>query len=185
MHRAAPSQAFDVLALTGTTAQLDVLQAVLDELPQALSVALIVTASPLLVGALGSRLRWPLRPVEAGEAPVSGHVYLCPPDTVVDVGRDGCWARRPARGEASPSDRLLASLAAHYGARALAVVLSSAGDDGAAGAQAIIGAGGTVLAQRPDGPTGQLGRAAAALIGGRLEGMQDTSRALFDAIDEG
>lgn len=176
---------FDVLALITATAELGPLQAVLDEFPETLPVALIVSASPLLAVALVPHLRWPLRPVVSGEAPAPGHVYLCPPNTVVEVGEDGLWALHLAPPEAHPADLLLASLARHDGARALAVVLRGDGDDGIDGARVLADAGGTVLAQRPDGQTPLLGRAAAGLIGGGGDvGALDPCRTLFDSIDE-
>lgn len=85
-----------------------------------------------------------------------GHVYLCPPDYHLLVDED-CLAvstdelvnfARPAL------DVLFDSAAAVLGRRAIAVVLSGAGFDGAAGARRIAKAGGIVLVQRPTGATG-------------------------------
>jgi two-component system chemotaxis response regulator CheB len=84
----------------------------------------------------------------------AGHVYIAPPDHHLLV--DGEFRCKLSRGKrvcyARPAaDVLFTSAAAALGRRVVAVVLSGAGHDGADGALAIRHAGGTVLAQSPEG----------------------------------
>src|SRR5690606_27534521 len=58
--------------------------------------------------------------------------------------------RRGAQVPPHPIDDLFVSLAAEFGARAVAIVLSGTGSDGSFGLGAVKEAGGLVLAQAPD-----------------------------------
>jgi two-component system chemotaxis response regulator CheB len=81
-----------------------------------------------------------------------GHVYLAPPDAhlVVDDGQLGL-DRSEKVNVARPSlDVLFESVARAYGPRAIGVILSGAGLDGAQGLQAIRAAGGITIVQDPD-----------------------------------
>jgi two-component system chemotaxis response regulator CheB len=85
-----------------------------------------------------------------GERPAAGHVYVAPPNRHLRVAPDGRLELTEAPPEhfSRPSaDPLFASLAAFRGARAVAVVLSGMGVDGAAGAAEVARGGGTVLVQ--------------------------------------
>ncbi|HEY3498067.1 MAG TPA: chemotaxis protein CheB [Polyangiaceae bacterium] len=80
-----------------------------------------------------------------------GHVYVIRPDTRMTVV-DGHLrvSQRPLDGVPdAPVDRLFESLADEYKEKALGVVLSGSGHDGAAGARAIKAAGGIVFVQDP------------------------------------
>ncbi|HEX5990983.1 MAG TPA: CheR family methyltransferase [Thermomicrobiales bacterium] len=93
----------------------------------------------------------PVRSVEPREALASGTVFVVPSnrhvtitDHHVDVHPDP--TRRP-----TPSvDLLLATAAATFGERLIAVILTGSGSDGAAGAHAVKEAGGTVVIQDPE-----------------------------------
>ncbi len=79
------------------------------------------------------------------------HVYVIPPDVVIDLAEGGLRLRpRPSEPIQHPIDFFLRSLAAAQGDRAIAVILSGTGSDGAAGARAIKEGGGTVLVQQPE-----------------------------------
>jgi two-component system chemotaxis response regulator CheB len=80
-------------------------------------------------------------------------VYLAPSGYHLLVDREVFWLSvDPPVSHARPSiDVLFESLAAAYGAGALAIVLTGSSDDGAAGAKAIKGAGGRVFVQEPGG----------------------------------
>ena len=79
-------------------------------------------------------------------------VTVCPPRHVLLVHPDQTGALEPNEGGILdyPIDAFLKSLADSYGKRALAVVMTGMGQDGAAGAKALKNAGGTVIAQSED-----------------------------------
>lgn len=79
-----------------------------------------------------------------------GHVYVAPPEHHIGVGRDGRLALStvPAIGGFRPSGtHMLQTLAKAYGRRALGIILTGMGRDGADGALALHEAGGFVIAQ--------------------------------------
>ena len=78
------------------------------------------------------------------------HVYLAPPDRHMLIKRKGVLTLTDSElvNFVRPSaDLLFESVAAAYGPRALAVVLTGSGRDGALGVTAIKQRGGTVIAQ--------------------------------------
>jgi two-component system chemotaxis response regulator CheB len=80
-----------------------------------------------------------------------GHLYVAPADRHVLVDR-GCLllSMTPAEGGLRPAiDPLLRSAAQSYGSRAIGIVLSGTGKDGAAGLATIVECGGTALVQDP------------------------------------
>lgn len=87
-----------------------------------------------------------------GEAPVTGKIYIAPPDRhlVLDDGVIRLTAG-PKENYARPAiDPLFRSAALGYGRRAIGVVLTGRLDDGAAGLRAIKDCGGIAVVQDPD-----------------------------------
>ncbi|WP_380874842.1 chemotaxis response regulator protein-glutamate methylesterase [Sphingomonas sp. DBB INV C78] len=85
-----------------------------------------------------------LRPGELFIAPGDGHLCLVERGASIRVLID----RNPAPSGCLPSvDPMFASVAAHFGAGAVAVVLSGMGRDGLIGARDVAAAGGEILAQ--------------------------------------
>lgn len=85
-----------------------------------------------------------------GELLERGAVYLAPSDRHIGVSSDGKVALSsapPLSGFRPSGTHLLASLARVYGSRALGIVLTGMGSDGAEGAAALHQAGGFVIAQ--------------------------------------
>lgn len=131
--------------------------------------------APILSRSTGLRVveaedRQPLRP---------GTVYVAPNDRhLVIVDGRLRLERGPKENGVRPAvDVMLRSLAAAYGERSVAVILSGALGDGAAGALAVRRAGGTVLVQDPDDATAvsmpesamrAVGEAAAVLRAGEI-----------------
>lgn len=106
----------------------------------------------LLAEILERRCRLPVCQARDGEVVRGGVVYVCPPDRHVRMDSSGVL--RVAAGPRvnylpSSADPLFASVAECAGPRAVAVVLTGRGHDGAAGAAAIRQRGGLVLAQDP------------------------------------
>ncbi len=98
----------------------------------------------------------------------AGKVLVCPPRCFVELLPDGSLQLLPCEGGAlqKPIDRLLQSVARSHAQRAIGVVLTGMGSDGAAGARELHLAGGQVLvqseasAQYPDMPRAAIGQAA-------------------------
>lgn len=88
----------------------------------------------------------------AGEPLRRGVIYIAPPQHHVVINPDatlGIPRRERVRFVRPSVDWLFESAAASFGARAIAVVLSGANDDGTYGARCIARAGGAVIVQEP------------------------------------
>ena len=99
---------------------------------------------------IGRRSPLPVHQAVAGSHVQTGHVYLAPPDNHLLINRDGSISLTHTElvNFVRPSaDLLFESVAASFGAHAIAVVLTGSGRDGAMGVTAIKQRGGTVIAQ--------------------------------------
>jgi two-component system, chemotaxis family, protein-glutamate methylesterase/glutaminase len=127
------------------------------DLPAALCVVLHVPATgrSLLAPILQRHTELPVE-VAADGAPLGpGRIYVAPPDRHLTVG-DGRLRldRGPKENAVRPAvDPMLRSLAAAYGPRAIAVILSGALGDGSSGAVAVRDSGGVVIVQDPGDAT--------------------------------
>jgi two-component system chemotaxis response regulator CheB len=147
--------AFPVIALVCSTGGLDALTHVLGELPADFPGAVLVLqhtqpdAHSSLPAILARRSRLVVKEATEGAVLTPGHVLVAPPGNHTLVTADGTVAliesgpRPPYRPSA---DLLLTSLALAVGRRAVAVVLSGHGIDGATGATAVHHFGGLVIA---------------------------------------
>jgi two-component system chemotaxis response regulator CheB len=105
----------------------------------------------MLAGLLARRSRLAVRQAVHGEAVQRGTVYIAQPDTHLIV-RDGHLALTDTKlvHFSRPSiDQLFESVADAYGDRAIGVILSGTGLDGATGMRAIKAKGGTTIIQDP------------------------------------
>jgi two-component system, chemotaxis family, protein-glutamate methylesterase/glutaminase len=88
-----------------------------------------------------------------GLQPIGGEILLAPGDAHLTLVRTGSVIHVRLERKRSPSgclpsvDPMFASLGTLYGSEAVGVVLSGMGRDGTQGARALVGAGGTVIAQ--------------------------------------
>jgi two-component system chemotaxis response regulator CheB len=151
-----PEAAFDVVALAASAGGLAALSQVLSGIPPNFPAAIVLLQHldprhrSLLAEILQRRTELAVKLAHDGERLTPGTVHVAPPDRHLLVNRDGTLSLsqselvhflRPS------ADLLFESIAAAYGDRAIAVVLSGSGADGSMGVRAINKMGGTVIAQ--------------------------------------
>ncbi len=147
---------FDVVAFAASAGGVTALISVLSELPAQFAAAIVVVQHldphhrSLLVEILSRRASLHVKAAEEGDCLAPGTVYIAPPDRHVLVNSDGTLSLtqtelvhfvRPS------ADLLFESTASSYKDRAIAVVLTGTGSDGAMGVTAIKQMGGTVLVE--------------------------------------
>ena len=99
---------------------------------------------------LSRRSRLPIATILDDEALEPGHVYVVPADRHVEIKDGHLSLRRDHQSRPVPSINLLFRSAAQaYGEGLIAIILTGAGSDGAAGAVEVKSAGGTVVIQNP------------------------------------
>jgi two-component system chemotaxis response regulator CheB len=182
-----------VVAIVSSAGGVVALGRVLASMPPDLPAAVIVMLHLLpehrshLTDILRRHTVLPVKQAADGDLLEEGWVYVAPPDAHLVVeqgGRLSLQATPPVRHLRPSGDVLLASLAASYGDRGLAIVLTGLGSDGAAGVQAVKGAGGSVFAQ--DEATseyfGMPGAAIATGVVGRTLPLDEIASAVVDFL---
>ncbi|MEL6311368.1 MAG: chemotaxis protein CheB, partial [Pseudomonadota bacterium] len=150
------AQASELIAIGASAGGLDPLQAFFDATPNDSGYAFVVVQHlspdhPSLMDELLSRhTTMPVRRVEDGMPVEANTVYVIPPRTLMRV--EGGHLRlteqeRKRDKPPTPIDVFFESVAAEYGNRGAAVVLSGTGSDGSRGIEAIHAAGGRTVAQ--------------------------------------
>jgi len=147
--------AFDIVAIAASAGGVTALARLLSELPKLGAIVVIVQhVDPrhrsLMPQVIGRRSPLPVEHVEDETQLAPDHVYLAPPDHHLLVNRKGRATLTDTElvNFVRPSaDLLFESVAAAYGDRAIAVVLTGSGRDGAMGVTAIKQRRGTVIAQ--------------------------------------
>ena len=151
-----PHAQFDIVAMAASAGGLTALTAVLGTLPPEFGaiVAVVQHLDPrhrsVMPQILARRCRLPIHQAVEGMILEPGHVYLAPPDRHLLVNGDGTSSLTQTElvNFVRPSaDLLFESVAASYGERAIAVVLTGTGHDGSIGVTAIKKRHGTVIAQ--------------------------------------
>jgi len=153
----AGSVPFDVVALVTAAGGLEALSAVLRDLPSPFPAA-VIEAQRLsgngrtLVHILGRRTTLPVTWMHDGVTLAPGQVWVCPPRHRLELLPDYNCSLSPHEGGARnrSHDFFLESLADSFGKRAMVIVLTGLGNDGAAGARAVKQAGGVVIVQSED-----------------------------------
>ena len=150
-------QSFPIVCIGASAGGLDALQRFLDGLPKEFGFALVFVQhlsskhKSLLAELLSAkRPSLAIQEISEGLKALPGRLYLCPPGREVRVR--GGFFRLTVHPEGLihlPIDEFLASLAEDAAERAIAVIFSGAGTDGARGSRAIRDAGGTVFVQDP------------------------------------
>jgi PAS domain S-box-containing protein len=156
-NREPTALSLDLIALVTSAGGLEAVSTVLRGLPGDLPAAVLVQqhlsgSGSTLATILRRRTPLPVAWAEPGARLQPGHVLVTPPRKLLEVLPDGSCDLTDApdvvRGR--PHDQLLTSLADSYGPRALAVVLTGMGTDGAAGVRALRDVGAVVIAQSQD-----------------------------------
>nr|BFE59001.1 hypothetical protein GCM10020063_035270 [Dactylosporangium thailandense] len=147
----------DVVVLVASAGGLHAIGTVLRELPASLPVPVVVQQH---LGGPGSHFvqvvqrqtTLPVAWARDGEPLEAGHVVVAPARRRLEILPDSSSAvgSTPLDIRDHPHDALLASVADSFGPRALVVVLTGMGSDGAAGVRAMKAAGGIVIAQSED-----------------------------------
>jgi len=146
---------FEIIAIAASAGGVSALTQVLRHLPETLGAIVVIVQHvdprhrSLMPQVIGRHARLSVVHAEEGAQLERGHIYLAPPDRHLLVKRGTLTLTntelvnfvRPS------ADLMFESVAAAYGARAIAVVLTGSGHDGALGVTAIKQRGGTVLAQ--------------------------------------
>ena len=148
--------AFHIVALAASAGGLAALGAVLSGLPDDFPAALVIVQHldprhrSLMADILSRRTKLKVKQAAEGDRLSPGIAYIAPPDRHLLVNPDGSLSLSQSElvHFVRPSaDLLFESVAASYKGRAIAVVLTGNGSDGAMGVQAIKKMGGTVIVQ--------------------------------------
>lgn len=147
---------FTIVALAASAGGLEALSEVLSHLPSDFSASIVVVQHlapgriSLLADILGRRTSLAVKQAEEGAQLHPGVVFIAPPDRHLLINRDGTLGLSDSTqvNFSRPSaDRLFESVANHFKERAIAVVLTGSGHDGAQGIQVVKQMGGVVIAQ--------------------------------------
>jgi two-component system, chemotaxis family, protein-glutamate methylesterase/glutaminase len=172
-----PNAAFDIVALAASAGGLAALSQVLSALPSDFSAAIVVVQHldprhrSLMADILSRRTGLRVKQAEEGDVLKPATVYIASPNRHLLVNPDGTLSLSQSElvHFVRPSaDLLFESVAASYKDRAIAVVLTGTGSDGAMGVQAIKKMSGTVIVQ--DEKTSEFfGMPAAAIHTGNVD----------------
>jgi two-component system, chemotaxis family, protein-glutamate methylesterase/glutaminase len=146
---------FDIVALAASAGGLKALTDVLAALPADFPVPLVVVQHldprhrSLMADILGKRTRIKVRQAQDGDRLERGTAYIAPPNRHLLVNPDmlSLTQSELVHFVRPSADLLFESTAASFRDRAIAVVLSGSGRDGAMGVKAIKKVGGTVIVQ--------------------------------------
>lgn len=148
---------FDVVAIGASAGGIEALHVVVNALPADLPASVLIVQhldphrKSMLAYLLGRCSRLPVVQATHNEVMRSGTVYVAPPDMHLLVA-NGCLELSHSRlvHFTRPSvDLLLESVAGTFGHRAIGVILTGSGTDGATGIRAIKRMGGVTIVQEP------------------------------------
>ena len=147
-----------VVAIGASAGGLEALTLLIRGLPADLGYSYVIAQhmSPrhrsMMAEILGRETAMPVREIHDGELPLADHIHIVPPGHNL-VFRKGAFRLLATSPEVSPKpsiNLLFQALAEHCEDRAIGIVLSGTGSDGAAGMRAIKAAGGITFAQAPE-----------------------------------
>ncbi|HEX5998774.1 MAG TPA: chemotaxis protein CheB [Hyphomicrobiaceae bacterium] len=152
------SDSCPVVGIGASAGGLEACRAFFEAMPADSGIAFVVVLhldpkrESMMAGLLGRYTAMPVVEVQHGVAVRANHVYVIPPNTYIAL-HDGDVFHEPpvrVRGISLPIDHFFRSLAEARSERAIGIVLSGAGSDGAAGLKEIKGAGGMTMVQQPE-----------------------------------
>ena len=145
-----------VIGIATSAGGLSALSRLLSALPATLDAAILIVQHldpdrpSHLADILGRRTALPVKQAAGEDQLHPGAVFIAPPGAHILVDREGIITlsdRPPVHFVRPAADHLFESIAGSFGSRAVAVVLTGTGHDGATGAQAVKQAGGRVIVQ--------------------------------------
>ena len=149
----------DIIAIGSSTGGPQALFKVLGDLSKSIRQPIVITQhmpatfTTILAEHITRSTGWPCDEAKDGEPLQSGRVYVAPGDFHLTVVGDGGTRKirltqDPPENFCRPAvDPMLRSLAKTYGGKVLTVILTGMGHDGRGGADVVVKAGGTVVAQ--------------------------------------
>ena len=158
MPACACSVPFEALIIGASSGGVALLAEMLPSLPARFPAPLILClhagaeTTPGLVSLLRSKLRLDVEEAQDGVRPDPGTVYVAPGGYHLLMERNGCFSLsvdEPVRFARPSVDVLFETAAACWGNRLVALILSGASADGAAGARAVKDHGGSLIVQTP------------------------------------
>ncbi len=146
-----------VAAIGASAGGFEAIRSFFDTMPADSGIAFVViqhlhpTQKSLAAELFGKRTKMPVVQAEDGMRVEPNHVYTIPPNTYPSIEQGVLRLAAPARqGLRLPVDHFFASLGEDQHERAIGIVLSGSGSDGALGVKSIGANGGIVLAQDPE-----------------------------------
>jgi two-component system, chemotaxis family, protein-glutamate methylesterase/glutaminase len=149
----------DILAIGVSTGGPNALSLLLPQLPRTFPIPIVVvqhmpaTFTKLMAERLATKCQLPVMEAYPGAPLDAGRIWIAPGDYHIEVTQVGTQRQlimnqAPPENFCRPSvDVLFRSIAYHYKAHALGVILTGMGQDGLRGCSAIAQAGGQILAQ--------------------------------------
>lgn len=154
----APDQNFPVVCVGASAGGLEAFRRLFEGLPSKTGMAFVLvqhldpTHESVMAELLSRHTSTPVVQVTDGLLLECDHVYVIPPSDYLSI-KDGVFhlSTLPSRASSRlPVDFFLSSLAAAYGERAVAVILTGTGADGSLGLKTVKENGGLVIAQDPE-----------------------------------
>jgi len=161
LNTVSPSQPesaqFDVVAVGASAGGVEALYVVVSSLPATFPAAVLIVQhmdprhKSLLAGLLGRRCLVPVKQASDGESIHGAMVYIAQPNAhmIVSDNQLRLTDSKLVHFSRPSIDLLFESVAEGYGDRAIGVILSGSGMDGASGIRAIKDKGGTTIVQDP------------------------------------
>jgi two-component system chemotaxis response regulator CheB len=160
---------FPIVAVGCSWGGLEACATLLEGIPDDLPVAVVIVQHRMhrpseLAALLGMHTDWEVCEADDKEGLSPRRVFLAPPGyhLLVDGDRFALSTEAPLHHSRPSIDVLFESLAEAFGSRVIGVVLTGANDDGAAGLEAIVDAGGAAVVQDPSTAARETMPAAAA-----------------------